>query len=219
MGVSMDAPDDQSVVSLVHGPHVSTSVLLLGGVSLLCITGSVIALTIFLRVKEPIEFHMAVDSTGSVAGTSISSVYVDVAGAVQYPGVYAIAEGSRIDDVLKKAGGLSNRADEEMVGKIINRASCVKDGMKVYIPFRIPETIIGNTTLGSKSPVISQNASQSIISINTASLTDLDRLPGVGPVIGQKIIDNRPYGSIEELVTKKAVSASLFDKIRQSLSL
>ncbi|MBI2404837.1 helix-hairpin-helix domain-containing protein [Candidatus Gottesmanbacteria bacterium] len=62
----------------------------------------------------------------------------------------------------------------------------------------------------------SQNGS---VNINTASQNELESLPGVGPVTAKKIIDNRPYQTLEELVSKKAVGNALFEKIKGSLSL
>ena len=58
-----------------------------------------------------------------------------------------------------------------------------------------------------------------LININSASESELDTLTGVGPVTIGKIIDNRPYNTLEELVSKKAVSKSVFEKIKDSISL
>lgn len=67
---------------------------------------------------------------------------------------------------------------------------------------------------------LSQDGSDAmLISINSASQFELELLPGVGPVTAQKIIDNRPYETLEELVIKKAVGQKLFEKIKQYVSL
>jgi len=215
----MDLPDGGVTTEGSRWPHFSLPVMLLGSASLLCITSSLIALIVFLRTKDPIEFHMATGSSGVVAGSSAISLYIDIAGAVNYPGVYAMPDGSRVDDVITKAGGVSSYADTGLIGKTINRASRVKDGMKIYIPFHIPENQIGNTTLGSKTPVTEPHVVNSVVSINSATLSELDGLPGVGPVIGQKIISGRPYGSVDELITKKVMSESLLGKLRDAISL
>ena len=62
-------------------------------------------------------------------------------------------------------------------------------------------------------------AETKMVNINTASETELDALPGVGPVTAQKIISNRPYQKIDDLVSKKAVGASVFSKIKDQISI
>lgn len=74
----------------------------------------------------------------------------------------------------------------------------------------------------TQAEIISQNPSQNItekISINQASIEELDALPGIGPVTGQKIINNRPYQNFEELLTKKVVNKSTFEKIKDLIRL
>ena len=63
-----------------------------------------------------------------------------------------------------------------------------------------------------------QSTQSTLININTASFEELDTLPGVGKVIGQKIINNRPYSSIEELQTKKIVNKSTYEKIKDLIT-
>lgn len=137
-------------------------------------------------------------------------IVVDVEGAVISPGVYSLSSKSRILDALAAAGGLSEDADRIWVEKNINLAKKVTDGVKIYIP-RIGEQVLSETSsnIGTAGPVIN---------INTASATDLDSLPGIGTVTSQKIIDGRPYGQIEELLNKKIVGQSTFDKIKDKIS-
>lgn len=63
-----------------------------------------------------------------------------------------------------------------------------------------------------------QGTSSGTININQASESELDALPGIGPVTAQKIISNRPYQSVEDLLNKKAVGASEFAKIKDQMS-
>ena len=104
----------------------------------------------------------------------------------------------------------------------------VADGMKIYIPSLGEATTSYNTSSVKTGGETSHNINQSdsgqsqsgaFISINMASKDQLDSLPGVGPVTAQKIIDNRPYERLEDVVTKKAIGASLFEKLKNSLTL
>lgn len=147
---------------------------------------------------------------GVVVGERVSKVFVDIEGAVINPGVYELAEGSRIKDVLVMAGGLSELADRDFSEKNINMAETVKDGQKIYIP----ETLNTNTPLEySEANIVSKK-----VSINSASVAELDTLWGIGTVRAESIVKNRPYQSIDELVTKKVLTKAIVDRNRELLS-
>lgn len=144
---------------------------------------------------------------------------IDVSGAVNKPGVYIIQEGSRIKDAIEKAGGLSDAADQEFVEKSFNLAALLKDGSKLYIP-EIGESI-GSSADNSSTQVqqvVAGMESQGSININSATESELDNLPGVGPVTTGKIIDGRPYTAIEDLLNNKIVSKSVFENIKDQIS-
>lgn len=148
-----------------------------------------------------------ISGNGIVAGEKTTSqIMVHVDGAVVRPAVYKLAADARVDDVIKAAGGMTSDADTKQV----NLAAKLSDGQKIYIQR------VGESVSQSVSGSVSQNSSASVsqISINGASAEELDKLPGIGPVTAQKIITNRPYGSIEELLSKKAVSNSVYEKIK-----
>jgi competence protein ComEA len=179
--------------------------MLFGGISILAIVVSVVLLVKSTQTgATPIEF-----SSDSVEASNSAVLTVDVEGAVTNPGVYTLPAGSRVDDALASAGGLGTNADEILFAKTINRAAKITDGAKVYIP----EIGVDQT---SHNISTTQNG---LVSVNFATLAQLDVLPGVGPVTAQKIIDNRPYQSLEDLVTKKAIGPSLYEKLKDSLSL
>lgn len=145
-----------------------------------------------------------------------SEFVVEVSGAVENPGVYKVSGGSRIEDALVLAGGLSADADRIWVEKTLNRAAKISDGQKIYIP-----------SVTENSKLITQNSgtgngqsslTNSLTNINTASLSELDKLPGIGPVYGQSIIDHRPYSTVEELVSKGAIKQNVFEKIKDKVS-
>jgi len=139
---------------------------------------------------------------------NIKAVIIDVQGAVDNPGVYSLSDGQRIQDLIAKAGGLSPDANKNWVAKNLNLASKLKDGVKIYVPFEGEEH---TSIMGIKS-------TKSLININSASISDLDSLTGVGLTTASKIIDNRPYSSVEELLERKIVGKSVFEKIKDQIT-
>lgn len=138
------------------------------------------------------------------------NIFVDVEGAVMSPGVYELSGGSRIKDALVKAGGFSETADRVYCEKTLNLAQEVKDGQKIYIPK------IGNTPV--PQGYSEANSGQTLVNINSATVMDLDTLWGVGPARAEDIVKNRPYESVEELVSKKVISAQVLERNRDRLS-
>ncbi len=147
------------------------------------------------------------ENTASVsAKIKTGEILVDVEGAVVKPGVYSLRSDARIRDGLIAASGLSSNANREWVAKNINLAGKLVDGGKIYIP------TAGQDVKGAAAGIIDS------ININTASIEQLDALSGIGPATGQKIIDNRPYGDIQELVSKKVLTTKVFEKIKDKIT-
>lgn len=156
------------------------------------------------------------------ARTQSQDITVDIEGEVQKPGVYQLKDGVRLQEVIDKAGGYTSNSDREYISKNINLAQKITDGSKIYIPaqgeINTDKSVLG--TGATSTEVISQNIpaeSTNLININTADLNTLDSLPKVGPVTAQKIIDNRPYGTIEDLVNKKVVGQKAFDGLKERI--
>jgi len=137
-----------------------------------------------------------------------ANIIVDVQGAVEKPGVYELPNNSRLLAALKKAGGISPEADRYLIAKNFNLAKKLMDEEKVYLPFleERDQTVLG----------IYQST---ITNINTANVSQLELLPGIGPVRAQKIIDNRPYQQLEELVNKKVLGQATYLKLSGLISL
>jgi competence protein ComEA len=140
-----------------------------------------------------------------------AEIFVDVAGAVIKPGVYKLAPSSRTADAISTAGGFSSNADPQFISKGINLAQKLSDGAKIYVPQKGESDSAVGTAQGLPG--------SSLININSATLSQLDILPGIGPVTAQKIISGRPYSKIEELLEKKIVGASTFEKIKDKISI
>lgn len=148
----------------------------------------------------------------SLVDPKSSGLKVDISGAVNTPGVYTLVPGSRVEDLMIQAGGFTEAVNKEFVAKNLNLSQKITDGMKVYIPFEGEQgsaVLAANT--GPKQAVL--------IGINSATQAELDTLPGVGPVTANKIITNRPYSDISELLTKKAVTKTTFEKIKDLVDL
>lgn len=140
-------------------------------------------------------------------------VIVDVEGAVIKPGVYPLSTDKRIVDALSAAGGLSDDADRAWVEKNINLAGKLTDGLKIYVP-RVGEEVLSESN-SSDTP---GEGTGPVINVNTASSAQLEELPGIGEVTAQKIIDGRPYATIDELLSKKIVGNATFDKIKDKIA-
>lgn len=142
-------------------------------------------------------------------------ISVDVSGAVNNPGVYKLNIDSRVEEAIEVSGGFTDEANTEYISKYLNMALKLSDGMKIYVPFKGEQaTGVGQTVSG----VVAGVNSQKNININTATQSELESLPGVGAVTASKIISGRPYSSVEELLSNKVVGKSIYEKIKNSIS-
>lgn len=158
---------------------------------------------------------------------------VDIAGAILAPDIYEVTEGARLADIIKLAGGMAPDADNGYIARNFNMSRFVTDQEKIYIPSKkdissgifketpkILQYLTDGQTEATPQPEKDRVANNTLtISINAASKEELDMLPGVGPTTAQKIIDSRPYESLDELVSKKTMKQSVFDDIKTSISL
>jgi competence protein ComEA len=192
--------------TLEQKPYLIT--LSLAGILVLVSGLAVLGINFDQNTSVPIEIIEA-SSTPSPVGFKI---LVDVGGAVIKPGIYELGLASRVNDALVAAGGLAAAADRDWVSQNLNLAEKLADGRKIYVPFK------GEAAdLSESFPSQSQSLSE-LININAASLTELDSLWGIGPVTGQKIIDNRPYAKIEELLEKKIVKTNVYEAIKDKIT-
>ncbi len=140
---------------------------------------------------------------------------VDIAGAVREPCVYTLPPGSIIADAIAAAGGPAEDADLDRINKAIE----LQDGVQVYVP-HIAETPPAPAL--SPSGAAAQPAERSapavvlpgLIDLNTATLAELETLPGIGPKIAQLIVDGRPYAQPEDLLDVKGIGPATLAKIK-----
>jgi len=139
-----------------------------------------------------------------------NQIYVDIAGAVNSPGVVKLILGARTGEAIASAGGFSARADLDWVSKNLNQAKTLNDGEKIYIPSTELQPPSSNNQIISNTQEITLKTN-----INLASESELDKLPGIGPVTAGKIIKGRPYAKIEELSERKIVSEKVWQQIKE----
>jgi competence protein ComEA len=191
---------------------------------LILLTGLILALFGIFIVKSGISSSSTKVEvlSGTTSGGVTGEIMVEVAGEIMNPGVYKLPSGGRVEDLLTLSGGLTAAADRNWTDKYLNRAAKLTDGQKVFIPSLNEQSgVLSAKTSGGDQTVSSTFSSDSntLININTSSLGELDSLPGIGPVYGQSIIEHRPYSTLEELVSGGAIKQSLYDKIKDRITI
>ncbi len=178
----------------------------------------------FFEPSSKVEIIKAETSSVDPSSSQDKQIVVEISGGVEKPGVYKLNDGARVEDALIAAGGISADADRAWVEKYINRASKLIDGQKLYI-MKSGEvfnqqssnaTAINNGGIKMGQGAV-QGSTTGLININTASLSELDSLPGIGQVYGQSVIDHRPYSTLDELVSKGAIKQNVYDKIKDKV--
>ncbi len=145
-------------------------------------------------------------------------IIVEVAGAVETPGVYRLSVDARVEDALIAAGGIAADANREWMEKMINRAARVTDGQKIYIARQSDDASAKNLTASSANSDTIGLSDSSVVNVNTASQKELESLPEIGQVRGQSIIEHRPYSNLDELVSKGAITSGIYEKIKDKIT-
>lgn len=179
----------------------------LGLVGLVLVSLGIFSILIF----QPQEPEIEILPANQIAKTA--TFFVDLEGAVEKPGLYEMPAEARVNDLLVRAGGLSAEADREWIEKNLNLAQKLTDGVKLYIPRTGEKVSLSDGQVAGTSAVASGQ-----ININLATASELDTLWGIGPSRAKDIIDQRPYGNIEELKTKKVIPANVYEKIKDKIT-
>jgi len=171
---------------------------------------------LYLKKKTDTDSSDLVLSESTTAPQN-SQIIVEIVGQIKSPGVYKMDNTKRVEDLLMASGGLTQNADTKWIEKNLNRAALLSDGQKIFIP-SVDEQLEGSS---AKNRVVYQSDTQTENSlsegktnINSATLSELDKLPGIGPVYGQKIIDQRPYSNIEDLIKKDVIPQKTYESIK-----
>ena len=153
-----------------------------------------------------------VSTTLAVASTTSTSstVVVYVAGAVAVPGVYTLTAPGRVTDAVAAAGGAAAGADLD----VVNLAATLHDGERIYVPEVgeiVPTVVAGDTVVDSLAPA-------GPVDVNTATVDQLDVLPGVGPATAAAIVAYRdqhgPFQTVDQLGEVRGIGPSKLDAIR-----
>lgn len=152
--------------------------------------------------------------------SEINMLFVDICGEVNEPKLVQLPQGSRIEDAIDAAGGLTADADIDA----INRAAFVNDGEKIYIPSVEEQTDTERITASESTTKPSTDISYygNKVNINTADLSELQELNGIGPVTAGKIIEYREtngrFSSIEEIKNVSGIGDRTFDKLKDDIT-
>ena len=137
-------------------------------------------------------------------------ITVDVKGAVKAPGIYDLPVGSRVNDAVQKAGGLTEQADS----KSLNLAQKVSDEVLVYVPTKGEE--LASQQAGSGAPY--STSKEKKVNLNKASLEELKQVKGLGGKRAQDIIDHREtngkFKSVDELKKVSGIGAKTIEKLK-----
>jgi competence protein ComEA len=175
--------------------------------ALVALVAFVLAVRHLADARTPREQSVPAKVEG-LSPESAPKLVVHVVGAVRRPGLYRLPERSRIADAVSRAGGATRRADLSAV----NLAAPVSDGVQVVVPVRVPAAPGG-------ASAAAPGAASGPVHLNTATLEQLDALPGVGPVTAQKILDYREqhgaFSSIDELDAIPGIGPARLEQLRE----
>ncbi len=205
------------LIGIVAG-SVATAALLGALAALLLLAGTATPASLDDRGGPRSGLAMAVVDGASIAATPTASVtpaavIVDVEGAVVRPGLVEVPAGGRIGDAIALAGGFAPRVDLTAASLQLNLAEPVQDGIKVHVP-AIGDAVspAGDTASGAAS-----TRGDGRVDLNSASESELDALPGVGPATIAKIVAARsesPFRTADELRTRGIVGEAAWQKLQ-----
>ncbi len=172
-----------------------------------------------------------VGDAGSSSTTStieVAKIWVQVAGAVRRPGVYQVESGARAFEAVLAAGGFAENADQQGVAL----AARLSDGCRLYVPVggeapagqvQAPTQSMAGLSGGPAAPEGAAGGAAGPVSLNTATLEQLDSLPGVGPALAQQIVTyreaNGPFISVDQLDEVPGIGPAKLEQLRPLVGL
>lgn len=172
---------------------------------LFLLSTSNLALEYFLEFFTPTQLEL-------LSSKDEIKSFAYIAGAIVSPGVYEIEDNTRIIDLIQKAGGYDKNADMTFVNSSLNLSKRVFNEDHLFIPYE------GGSGYGSSENLEVSNNSEKI-SLNNSSKEELDTLPGIGEVTVQKIVENRPYSKIEDLLNVEGIGDKKLNEIKELISI
>ena len=176
--------------------------------ALIAVLAAGVTLVLLLRgrpAEESVPVPMSVPGTARVPQVPARQVVVAVGGKVRRPGLLRLPAGSRVDDAVRAAGGVLPGVTDPM----LNLARPLADGEQVLVGVPAQPGVPG-TTGGTGQPVL--------LDLNAATLTDLDALPGIGPVMAQRIVDWRTehgrFASVDQLREVSGIGEAKYQTLK-----
>lgn len=175
----------------------------------------------FVEVKSDKEKKDTVTKTSIESKDEISNgkkITVEIKGEVKKPEVYVLPQGSIVKDLINEAGGLAQEGD---ISKV-NQATKLNDGQCVVIPSKSQNTSNNLQQSALTNSLQSSSGDSATININTAAKEDLEKLPGIGPSMAQRIIDYREksgnFNSIDDLKKISGIKDATLAKFRDKIT-
>jgi competence protein ComEA len=163
------------------------------------------------------DLPMAGTTSVASPSTSVATLVAHAAGAVRTPGVYRLAPGARVTDLIDAAGGFADDAE----GDRLNLAASVVDGARVYVP-RVGELAPPTPVEPEADPAVPSSSGRdgetSMVDLNRADVDELETLPGVGPSIAGAIVAHRdatgPFASVDDLLDVRGIGPARLEQLR-----
>ena len=161
------------------------------------------------RTSSPDPISLSADTSPSASASPSGELVIDVVGKVKRPGIVTLPAGSRVHDAVAEAGGVRGKADTST----LNMARVLTDGEQI---------LVGLEPVASGAATGGIPAAGARISLGTATLEQLDTLPGIGPVTAQAILDHRsehgPFTSVDDLLDVKGIGEATLADIRDQVT-
>lgn len=196
----------------------------------------IVAIVIIFFIYNKNQIKNEIDLENEILVTNITSkeknvenentIIIHITGSVKKPGIVKLKEGSRIEDAIEEAGGLTENADITKV----NLAYIVEDGTKIKIPSSSDEDIGDEEIIDNRSGeniiveenTISSNKNNQIVNINKATEKEFQSLPGIGPSLASKIVEYRSqkgkFESIEDIKNVTGIGSSKYENIKDLIT-
>jgi competence protein ComEA len=201
-----------------------SAVLAAGGAILLAMLAFLLAFSTSNGGTVVVDGGAPLGSVGVVGGTEARpdatptgpDLVVEIVGAVDRPGVFRMAPGSRVGDLVNAAGGYGARVDTKRASRELNLAAPLHDGDQIRVPSRDDEeTGMPSTTSGGEPGP--GGGGTGLLDLNRATAAELEALPGIGPVTAGKILSSReeqPFATVDDLRTRKLLGEKTFEKLK-----
>ena len=187
---------------LVTVAAVTAAVVLAGAASLALVASVALAPAAPSDATDPWSTPAFTVREGAADG---GELVVDIEGGVISPGIHRLPAGSRVADAVAAAGGYAEGADLAAAARSLNLAAAVVDGQQIYVP------VLGEAPAGG-----ADGSGDGLVNLNRASQSELEALPGIGPVTAKKIIDARaelPFATLDDLVAREVLTARQLEQI------